>query len=216
MSELTASQQELADTKAEIAEMQGVIDALEEKVREGEAADEAQELGERYGVMRLTELRLEAAERKLAKAESLELQERRQAAVQAAREELGALSPERLAEACEEAVAAIERVCRLGDARLAAVARHAQAFVDLGLRDRIRHQDGSWVVYEVDGVRYDTQQEPFGGHALLAAVEAERHRRTQIPARRAKGFPGPEPVKHPMAKLLAANADAAENGEAAR
>lgn len=215
MTELTAAQQELADTKAEIVEMQGVIDALEEKVREGEAADEAQELGERYGVMRLAGLRLEAAERKLAKAEALELQERRQAAVQAARQELAALAPARLAEACEEALGVIDRLCSLGDARHAALARHAKAFVDLGMKDRIRHKAGAWIVFEIDGVKYDTQQDHLGGRALLAAIEGERFRRTQIPARRAQGFSGPEPDRHPMAQLLAANADAAENGEVA-
>lgn len=215
MTELTAAQQELADTKAEIDEMQGVIDVLEEKVRDGEAVEEAQQLGEKYGVLRVTQLRKEAAERKLKQAEAAALRERREAAVQAAREELGELTPERLAEACEDALGVIDRVCRLGDARQAAVVRHAQAFLELGMQDRIRHKDGSWVVYEVDGVRYDTQQGGLGSRALLVAIEAERLRRTQIPVRRAQGQSGPEPDSHPMAQLLAANADAAENGEVA-
>ncbi|WDT90769.1 hypothetical protein H0E86_03910 [Streptomyces sp. SCSIO-PteL053] len=210
MSELTQTQQELADTKAEIAELQGVIDGLEEKVREGEATAEATALGEQYGVLRVAQLRQEAVQRKLKRAEAAELRERQEAAVRAASEELEALSPERLADACEEALQAIERVHRLGDARQAAVVRHAQAFVDLEMRDRIHHQDGGWVVFEVGGVRYDTRQDHLGGRSLLATIEGERHRRTLIPGRRAKRFPPPEPASHPMAQLLAQRLDAAQ------
>ncbi|MFJ3088923.1 hypothetical protein [Streptomyces sp. NPDC086838] len=215
MSGLSAAQQELADTRAEIAELQGLINGLEEQVREGEAVDEAQQLGERYGVLRVAQLRQEAAQRKLAKAEAAELQDRRQEAVRAAGEELGALSPERLAAACEEALGVIDRLQQLGDARQEAIQRHAKVFLELGMQDRIRHRDGAWVVFEVDGARYDTRQDHLDGRALLAAVEAERYRRALIPARRAQGFSGPEPDSNPMARLLAANADAAENGEVA-
>ncbi|MGQ4355266.1 hypothetical protein [Streptomyces drozdowiczii] len=213
--ELSEAQRELADTRAEIAELQGLIDGLEEKVRNGEAAEEAQQIGEQYGLKRLAELRQEAAQRKLAKAEAADLARRREAAVQAAREELEPLSPERLAEECEAALQVIERVHSLGDARQAAIVRHAKVFLELGMQDRIRHRDGAWVVFEVGGARYDTSQDCLGGRALLAAIDGERYRRALIPARRAQGFSGPEPDNHPMSRLLAANADAVENGEAA-
>ncbi|MEU3435459.1 hypothetical protein [Streptomyces sp. NPDC006863] len=208
--ELSEAQRELADNRAEIAELQGLIDGLEKRVRDGEAAEEAQQLAERYGLKRLAELRREAAEQKVKRAEAAELRERQETAVRAAAEELEALSPERLAEACEEALRAIERVQQLGDARQAAAVRHAQAFLDLGIRDRIRHQDGGWVVFEVDGVKYDTRQDHLGGRSLLAVIEGERQRRAQIPGRRAKGFPAPEPASHPVAQLLAQRLDEAQ------
>ncbi|PWS43892.1 hypothetical protein DKT74_14220 [Streptomyces sp. ZEA17I] len=210
--ELTEAQRELADTKAEIAELQGLIDGLEEQVRNGEAVAEATALGEQYGVLRVAELRQEAAERKLKRAEAAERRERQEAAVRAAAEELEALSPERLAEACEEALQAIERVHRLGDARQAAVVRHAKAFLELGMLDRVHHHAGSWVVFEVGGVRYDTNQDHLDGGALLTVIEGERHRRTLIPGRRAQGYADPEPSSHPMSRLLAQRLDAAAKG----
>ncbi|MBT2425228.1 hypothetical protein J7F02_05890 [Streptomyces sp. ISL-112] len=212
MSELTTAQRELADTKEEIAELQGLIDGLEAQVREGEAVAEAQQLGERYGVLRVAQVRQEAAELKLKRAEAAERRERQEAAVQAAAEELESLGPERLAAACEEALRAIERVQQLGDARQAAVTRHAQAFLDLGMRDRIRHQDAGWVVFQAGGVKYDTKQDRLDGRSLLTVIEGERQRRAQIPGRRAKGFPAPEPTSHPVARLLAQRLDAATKG----
>lgn len=215
MSELTEARAQLDDARREKTELDDLIAGLERQVVDGESEEAEQRLGEQYSLERLARMRQQAAQKRVERAEALELQERRQAAVQAAREELGALAPERLAEACEEALEVIDRVCRLGDARQAAIVRHAQAFVDLGMKGHIRHQDHSWVAFEVDGVKFDNRQDCYGGRALLAAIEGERHRRTLIPARRAKGFTAPEPSSHPMAKLLAANADAAENGEVA-
>ncbi|MGW6288830.1 hypothetical protein [Streptomyces sp. NPDC055107] len=208
--ELSEAQRELADNRAEIAELQGLIDGLEEKVRDGEAVEEAQQLGEKYGVLRVAQLRKEAVERKLKVAEAAALREQQDAAVRAAREELEALGPEKLAEACAEALRAIERVQQLGDARQAAVTRHGRAFLDLGMRDRIYHQDAGWIVFEAGGVRYDTKQDHLDGRSLLAAIEGERHRRTLIPGRRAQGFADPEPASHPMAKLLAKRLDAVQ------
>ncbi|EGE43192.1 hypothetical protein GTY83_19160 [Streptomyces sp. SID4928] len=208
--ELSEAQRELADNRAEIAELQGLIDGLEEKVRNGEAVEEAQQLGEQYGVLRVAQLRQEAVELKLKRAEAAELRERQEAAVQAAAEELEALSPERLADACEEALKVIERVHRLGDARQAAVVRHAKAFLELGMLDRVHHHAGPWVVFEVGGVRYDTNQDHLDGGALLAAVEGERHRRTLIPGRRAQGYADPEPSSHSMSQLLAKRLDAVQ------
>ncbi|MFJ5046394.1 hypothetical protein [Streptomyces sp. NPDC088719] len=213
--ELNEAQRELADTRAEIAELQGVIDGLEEQVRDGEATAEAQQLGERYGVLRVAQLRQEAAQRKLKRTEAAEVARRRGEAEKAARAELESLSPERLAEACEEALEVIERLCRLGDARQAAVARHAKTFLDLGMMDRVHHQAGAWVVFEVGGVRYDTNQEHLDGRSLLTVIEGERHRRTLIQGRRAKGFTGPEPSSHPMAQLLARRLDAAQAADGA-
>lgn len=213
--ELAGARARLEDAKRQRGEAGALIEALEDRVRDGDEEVAALELGEQHGLLRLAVLQQERAEQQVKAAEAAELVQRRQAAVQAATDELDALSPDVLAVACDEALQAIDRVQQLGDARQAAVERHAQAFLDLGMRDRIRHQDGSWVVFEVDGDRYDTRQDSLGGRALLAAIEGERLRRAQIPGRLAKGFPPPVASSHPMAQLLAANAGVvAENGEA--
>lgn len=209
--ELTEAQRQLADAQAEKAELDGLIQGLEQQVLDGQAEETERELTEQYGLARLAKLRQEAAERRVKDATAAEVQERRQAALAAAREELEGLGPERLAEACEAALKAIERVQQLGDARQAAVERHAAVFLDLGMNDRIRHQDSSWVVFEVDGVRYDTQQDRLGGRTLLGVIEGERVRRSQIPGRLARGFPPPDAEPHPVAQLLAALATNSPN-----
>ncbi|MFD3525061.1 hypothetical protein [Streptomyces sp. NPDC058653] len=202
--ELTEAQRQLADAQKEKAELDGLIQGLEKQVLAGEAEETERELTEQYGLARLAKLRQEAAERRVKDAAAAEVQERRQAALVAARKELERLAPERLAEACEAALEAIERVQQLGDARQAAVERHAAVFLDLGMSGRILHQDSSWVVFEVDGVRYDTRQDSLDGRRLLAVIEGERVRRAQIPGRLAKGFTPPAPEAHPVAQLLAA------------
>jgi hypothetical protein len=214
MTDTTEAQRELLDARRERAEIDGLIAGLEDQVRAGEAEEAERDLGEKYSLQRLALLRQEAAERRVKEAELAAVEERRNAALAAAGAELESLSPDVLAEACEEALQAIEKVQRLGDTRQAAIARHAQTFLDLGLRDRIRHQDASWVVFEVDGVRFDTRQDALDGRSLLSAIDGERARRAQIPGRLAKGFAPPEPTAHPMARLLAANAAVTvEDGE---
>jgi hypothetical protein len=61
--------EQLADARAELTELQNLIDGLEEKVRDGDETDTAMKLGEAYGLRRLAQLRQEAAERKAARAE---------------------------------------------------------------------------------------------------------------------------------------------------
>ncbi|MFJ3141407.1 hypothetical protein ACIPJM_02945 [Streptomyces halstedii] len=208
--ELAEARAQLEDARREKAELDGLIAGLEAQVVDEESAEAERRLAEQYSLERLARVRQEAARKRVERAEVAELRERREAAVRAAAEELESLGLERLAEACEEALRAIGRVCELGDARQAAVVRHAKAFLELGMLDRVHHHAGSWVVFEADGVRYDTQNEHLDGRALLTVVEGERHRRTLIPGRRAKGFTGPEPDRHPVAQLLAKRLDAAQ------
>lgn len=154
MSELTQAQQELADTRAEIAEMQGVIDVLEEQVREGEEAEEAQQIAERYGLKRLAELRQEAAERKLAKAETAEAARRRGEAEEAARADLGAASDEVIADKYRAALAALDDLAEVCVQRETAVRTHLRAFAELDMPNVIANKNPQFI-FQVDGTKFE-------------------------------------------------------------
>lgn len=204
----TTPQEELSAARAEAAELQGHIDRLEEQVREGDEREAAQELGRAFGLRRLVQLRQEAAERKVARAEAEERARRRLAAIAGAEADLTQLGIDRLAGAFTEAVEALERLARLGDARQDAIERHGRAFVDLGLP--VRHREGKWVVFEVNGTVYDTHQDHCDGARLLRLVQEELERRKQITRRLDLGFAPPEPLAHPVTQYLAAVVESPE------
>lgn len=201
----TTAQEELSAARAAAAEIQQQIDALESQVLEGQEHDDAMQLGHRYGLRRLAELRREAAKRKVAQAEAEDLERRRLAVVAAAEADLSQLGLNRLAVAFTEAVEALERLARLGDARQDALDRHGRAFVDLGLP--IRHQEGSWVVFELNGTVYDTWQDHCGGERLLALVREEIERRKSVSRRLDLGFAPPEPLAHPVTQYIYGTVD---------
>ncbi|MYX15441.1 hypothetical protein GTY67_18960 [Streptomyces sp. SID8374] len=146
MSGLAEAQRELADTRAEIAELQGLIDGLEEKVRNGEEAEEAQLLGEQYGLKRLAELRQEAAERKLAKAEAAEEARRRGEAEEAARADLGAASDEVIADRFVAAVAALDALAEVCVQRETAVRTHLKAFAALDMPNVVANENPQFII----------------------------------------------------------------------
>lgn len=198
---------QLADARAELGELQSLIDGLEDKVRDGDETEAQMELGRQYGLKRLATLRKESAERRVAKAEAARLQQQRLEAEAAARTELGRLGIDRLASALDAAVEALATLRKLGDARQAAIVQHGQAYVSLGMTDRIRHQDGGWTVFEVAGQVYDTNQDKCAGSVLVDLAMRELERRLVVaPLRAGKGFPPPEPIEHPVTRHLAARA----------
>lgn len=203
----TTAQEELSAARAEAAELQDHIDRLEAQVREGDEREAAEELGRAFGLRRLVQLRQEAAERKVARAEAAELERRRLAAVAGAEADLTQLGIDRLAAAFTEAVEALERLARLGDTRQDAIERHGRAFVDLGLP--IRHHDGKWVVFEVNGAVYDTHQDHCDSARLLRLVQEELERRKSMTRRLDLGFPPPEPLPHPVAQYIGGQAESA-------
>lgn len=197
--------EQLADAKTELGELQGLINGLEEQVREGDETEAVMRLGEAFGLKRLAALRREAAERKVARAEAEQLAQRRLEVEAAAQADLEQLGVDRLAAALDVAVKALATLKQLGDARQTAIHKHARAYVDLGMTDRIRHQDGHWTVYEVAGQVYDTNQDRCQGDALVQLAMHEMDRRlVQGPARVSRGFPPPEPFDHPVTRHLAA------------
>ncbi|MBK6040824.1 hypothetical protein [Streptomyces sp. MBT55] len=152
--ELSEAQRELADNRAEIAELQGLIDGLEEKVRNGEEAEEAQQLGEQYGLKRLAELRQEAAERKLAKAEAAEEARRRGEAEEAARADLGAASDEVIADKFTAALAALDDLAEVCVQRETAVRTHLKAFAELGMPNVVANENPQFII-RVDGTKFE-------------------------------------------------------------
>ncbi|MFI9059792.1 hypothetical protein ACIGXQ_35540 [Streptomyces anulatus] len=152
--ELSEAQQELADTKTEINELQGLIDGLEEKVREGEEAEEAQQLGEQYGLKRLAELRKEAAERKLAKAEAAEVVRRRGEAEEAARVDLGAASDEVIAAKYRAALAALDDLAEVCVQRETAVRTHLKVFAELDMPNVIANTNPQFI-FRLDGTKFE-------------------------------------------------------------
>ncbi|WP_411097166.1 hypothetical protein [Streptomyces sp. 020-2-3H-GM] len=152
--ELSAAQRELADNRAEIAELQGLIDGLEEKVLNGEAAEEAQRLGEQYGLKRLAELRQEAAERKLAKAEAAEEARRRGEAEEAARVDLEAASDEVIADKFMAALAALDDLAEVCVQRETAVRDHLHAFVELDMPNVVANENPQFII-RVGGAKFE-------------------------------------------------------------
>ncbi|MEV1088008.1 hypothetical protein [Streptomyces microflavus] len=152
--ELTEAQQELADTRAEIAEMQGVIDTLEEQVREGEASQEAQALGEKYGVLRLAELRQEAAGRKLKRAEAAEAARRRGEAEDAARADMVELSDAALAAKYAAALAALDDLAEVCVRREDAMLGHLKTFADLKMTNVIANAPPQHI-FALDGEKFE-------------------------------------------------------------
>ena len=196
--------EQLADARAELGELQGLIDGLEAKVRDGDETEAEMELGRQYGLKRLATLRRDAAERRVAKAEVERLRQQRVEAEAAAAADLGQLGVDRLASALDTAVQALTALKALGDARHAALERHGRAYADLGMTDRIRHREGGWVVFEVAGQVYDTNQDHCQGRTLVDLAMRELERRTVLtPLRTGKGFPPPDPIGHPVTQHLA-------------
>ncbi|MFF7139581.1 hypothetical protein ACFZBZ_45785 [Streptomyces sp. NPDC008196] len=196
----TTAQEELSAARAEAQELQDHIDRLEAQVREGDEREAAEELGRAFGLRRLVQLRQEAAERKVARAQAEEAGRRRLAAVAGAEADLTQLGIDRLAVAFTQAVEALEQLARLGDTRQDAIERHGRAFVDLGLP--IRHHDGGWIVFEVNGTVYDTHQDHCDGARLLRLVQEELERRKAMSRRLDLGFAPPEPLPHPVTQYI--------------
>ncbi|MFI9174890.1 hypothetical protein [Streptomyces lincolnensis] len=202
--ELVEARERLDDARRQKEEAGSLVAALEERVRAGDEEVAALELGEQHGLLRLAELQQERAEQRVREAEAAELAQRRRAAEAAAVADFEILSVDRLAQALDLAVQALTELKRLGDARQTAVDRHARAFLDLGMTDKIRHQDGRWIVFEADGGVYDTVQDGCQGAKLVELAVKELTRREQDARRQVKGHGPVEPLPHPVARCLAA------------
>ncbi|MFE4408359.1 hypothetical protein [Streptomyces sp. NPDC056821] len=199
---LADARAQLADANREKTEIEGRISALEAQVRAGDEQAAEQQLVEQYAQQRLAQLRQEAAEQRVREAEAAELAEKRREAEAAAQADLEALSVPVLAAAFEDAVRALDRLQQLGDARQAAIERHARVFVELEMRDRIRHKEGSWIVFVAGGVKYDTNQDHCQGASLVKWATGELDRRQQSARRIEQGYRPLEPFPHPVTRYI--------------
>ncbi|MGV4889258.1 hypothetical protein ACSR0Z_22120 [Streptomyces viridosporus] len=188
------------------AEIEARISGLEAQVSAGAAEAAERQLAEEYAQLRLTQLREEAAEERVRAAEAAAVAERRREAEAAAIADLEILGVGRLAEALDTAVSALQELKRLGDARQAALERHARAFIDLGMDDKIRHRDGRWIVFEAGGVKYDTAQDNCQGARLVELAQKELAHREQNVRYQAQGFNPLAPLAHPVTRHLAERA----------
>ncbi|MGW2438753.1 hypothetical protein ACWCY1_18725 [Streptomyces goshikiensis] len=126
-----AEAREALDTaRTEAAQAHEVIEALAERVREGDEQVTAEQIAGQRQLAELAELRVEAAERKLAAAVTADRDARAKAIAAAARDLIDADDMQPLTDAVRAAVAALERVAALAavrSARIHATARDAVA-----------------------------------------------------------------------------------------
>ncbi|PZH20150.1 hypothetical protein C1I97_01610 [Streptomyces sp. NTH33] len=200
--ELSEAQRELADARREKTQLDERIAALEAQVRAGDEQAAEQQLVEQYAQQRLAQLRQEAAEQRVREAAAAELGQKRREAEAAAQADLEALGMPALAEALEDAVRALDRLQRLGDARQHAIVKHAKAFVELEMRDRIVHKDGGWIVFEAGGVKFDTNQDHCQGANLVKLATGELDRRRQSARQIEQGYGPLEPFPHPVTRYI--------------
>ncbi|MFE7229882.1 hypothetical protein ACFVAF_04240 [Streptomyces sp. NPDC057596] len=191
--DLEAARAQLADARREKEEVDGLIDALEERVRSGQEQVNAQQLGEKYGLQRLAELQQERAERRV---EAAEAEARRQALAEArkvAADELSAVSTEALDVLHRKALVALDDFVSACQAREQAIGRHADQLKQLGDRQIWVDTNSSDVAVRVGGELYRLG-------AFLPEAMAVRAVGAVLVARadRWHGFKVGRPDKHPL------------------
>ncbi|MGW1399282.1 hypothetical protein ACWCRF_11540 [Streptomyces sp. NPDC002405] len=152
--ELEAARGQLEDARRAKKEADALIEALEERVLEGEEDVVVMELGQRYGVQRLAQLEAERAERRVKAAEA---EERRQTLEEARREatdELSAVSTEAIDVLHRKALVALEDFVSACQAREEGIDRHAQQLKALGDREVWVDTNSSDVAVRVGGELY--------------------------------------------------------------
>lgn len=152
--ELSEAQAGLDDAKRQRQEAASLIEALEERVRDGDEEVAALELGQRHGLLRLATLQQERAEKQVKAAEAQALEGQRSEALEAARADLGTVSMRVVAERYGVALAALDDLAAVCDAREAAILRHRDVFVRLGMAGNILSNQPPQVVVQVDGEQF--------------------------------------------------------------
>jgi hypothetical protein len=158
---LAAARSDLEKATAEAAEAQRLIDALEEQVREGDEAVDAEALGREYGVKRLAELRKEAAEQRARQARADVVAQRRAAVLTDAEEALTAVSMDNLAglyNAAHDALLALAEAV-LRRRRLITDTSRELAELEPRRRGMVQVHGGAEAV-TVGGVQYRHQDTP--------------------------------------------------------
>ncbi|KOU48988.1 hypothetical protein ADK55_19160 [Streptomyces sp. WM4235] len=165
----TEARETLDTARTEAAQAHETIEALAERVRAGDEHVTAEQIAGQRQLAELAELRVEAAERKLAAAVAADRDARANAIGAAVRELVNEDDTQPLIEAVQAAVAALEHLVRLDAARTARI--HAVARDVVAINEELKQVDpaaGSW-----PSDAYD-----FRGQTFPASVTALREGRT--------------------------------------
>jgi hypothetical protein len=179
--DLAAARADLEKAQAEAAEAQQLIDTLEEQVREGSEAVDADVLGREYGVRRLAELRKEAAEQRAKEARAALAVQRRAAALRDAETELDAVSLDRLADLHAAAYDALLALAEATVRRRRVIAEQAAALAEVNAFGAVVSRAQDQVVVKVGGVVHRQQDAPVPIvlPRLLAQVSGEASTRAR-------------------------------------
>lgn len=132
MTDLAAAQEQLEDARKRKEEADGLIEALEQRVLDGEENAVVVGLGEKYGLQRLAELEQQRAERRVEAAEQAKRAQTLKEAQRDATEALSAVSTEVLAGAYVTALAAVADLVALCQARESAILEHSDVLRRVG------------------------------------------------------------------------------------
>lgn len=202
MTDLAAAQEQLEDARKRKEEADGLIEALEQRVLDGEEDAVVVGLGEKYGLQRLAELEQQRAERRVKAAE----QAKRAQSLKDAREDatgaLTAVSGEVLADSYAKALSAVADLAALCRTREAAIFEHSDILRAAGDTQLLVDTGDSRRMVDVAGERFEAGR--YEVTLLLArvagAVTAASGEHTRNPL-----FPRPNGL-HPVERLLAAAA----------
>ncbi|MEU9183360.1 hypothetical protein AB0D14_02080 [Streptomyces sp. NPDC048484] len=200
MTDLAAAQEQLEDARKRKEEADGLIEALEQRVLDGEENAVVVGLGEEYGLQRLAELEQQRAERRVEAAEQAKRTQTLKDAQEDATDALAAVSAEVLADSYAKALAAVADLAALCRTREATIAEHSGILRAAGDTQLLVDTGDSRRMIDVAGEHFESGR--YEVTALLArvagAVMATSGERNYKPL-----FPRPNGL-HPVERLLAA------------
>ncbi|WP_086560131.1 hypothetical protein [Streptomyces africanus] len=183
--------EQLADARAELDELQGLIDGLEDQVREGDEREAQMRLGEAFGLKRLASLRREAAERKVARAEEQRREQERQETETLAATELLAVSLPRVAELYRQASEAVNALLDVCEVRERAVHDYGQKLHELGSEHLLYRGEGRTVL-AFAGETFENHH--FSPRMMLALLFEQTRRARKISDMNSRTTPDTHPV----------------------
>lgn len=202
MTDLAAAQEQLEDARKRKEEADGLIEALEQRVLDGEENAVVVGLGEQYGLQRLAELEQQRAERRVEAAEQVKRAQTLKDARGDATDALTAVSAEVLADSYAKALAAVADLAALCRTREAAILAHSDILRAAGDTQLLVDTGDSRRMVNVAGERFESGR--YEAMAMLGrvvgAAMSSNGERTYKPL-----FPRPNGL-HPVERLLAAAA----------
>ncbi|MEV7427007.1 hypothetical protein [Streptomyces sp. NPDC091212] len=201
--DLSEAQRQLADAQAEKTELDGLIEGLEAQVLAGEEEAAAKQLGEKWSLRRLAELRRQRADRRLKEAEAADLARRQSEARKAAAVDLETLAVGVVFEKYRAALVAVDDFMTVCAAREGAILTHSRALEAVGDKQMLVDTGDSRIMLDLPGERFECgRYEPSNMVTRMTGAVAV----ARLPANHRAGIRGvavrPEGV-HPVERLLA-------------